>query len=1210
MSHPLQQQVAIVRRRARRLVVLYGLSWVAAVLLTALLVLGLADYLIRFQDPGIRMIASGLVVAAFGYAAYRCLLTPLKRRLRDLDVAQRIERRYPQLRERLSSAIAFLQQSEHDPAAGSAAMRRAVIDEAAAQVGPLDLNAVIDRRPTRRALAVACGVGLLAALLLLVDGQSVRLALARLALPLGSTHWPKQNDLSFTDPPTRLALGKPFEVQLIDRNQKLPEEVRIHYRFAEGPDVWTEEVEKMKFSDGAMVAHREGVVRPFEYRAEGGDDDSMPWIQLDVIEPPAVEAFEVTLYPPTYTGWGPTKSDKRVRALQGTRVGVRGSSTKPLASAHVELESGQTIEAAVDREGFAFATPPERFTIDESGAYWFGLTDREGLEGGLHERWEILAVPDAPPSVSLEQPAANSFVTTDAVVPLRILVKDDLAIKDLTLVYSRSDRSAQGEFNLRLYQGPPQAPRNPQGSLTSSQTIGESRVVEHAWNLAEMQLAPGVQLTVAARASDYLPQIGETAAPRRLTIITPAQLEDRLAERQAFILSELERALKMQRDVRSQTSSLQIQLDEVGRLLERDLDDLQAAELNQRQVARTLADPDDGIPQQIESLLAEMENNRVDSPEIERRMRDFQKEIAQLDRDTLPAVQRELTSSLKTGQAELGNPPEESAVAPSLAEAGKAQDQVAASLERLLGDLSQWADYRSSAREVRQIRQEQEELQGRTRQLGQETLTKGAGELTSQQRADLQKLAREQSELARRFDKALQEMEAMQGRLAEKDPMAAAALEDALHEARQKAISGQMRQSGRNVAENRMGQAAREQQEIDQELGEMLDILSNRREHQLNRLVEKLRESEAELQQLREQQRGLQKKMEQAAQNPDPQQREQELQRLRREQQQVEEEAERMARQLQRLTAERASRNAQRGAESLRKSRAASEAGDREAAAEQQQQARQDLDEAQEALADVRRQAERDLAREQLVRFEDALRGIKDQQARALAETVRLEQLRQTAGELTRAQSMSLNDLARQQERLAAETAAFGEKVKGIEVFRLALESAARRMREASELLLRQETADPTQRYQQAALKRIEQLLQALADDGDGDQQQEGDPQAGEQGEEGGGEKQGQKSRDIAELKLLKLMQEDLQRRTEQIRQAAAQRGALTPENVRELAQLSDEQGQLADMVSDLLQPDEADEENPAALPDLEQQLEGELPPFDLSPAPVRAERS
>ena len=71
--------------------------------------------------------------------------------------------------------------------------------------------------------------------------------------------------------------------------------------------------------------------------------------------------------------------------------------------------------------------------VDKSGQYWFELEDTDGVVGGQESRWEIHAVTDAPPSVTIERPGASAFVTPEAVVRLRAIAKDDLGVRSVTL---------------------------------------------------------------------------------------------------------------------------------------------------------------------------------------------------------------------------------------------------------------------------------------------------------------------------------------------------------------------------------------------------------------------------------------------------------------------------------------------------------------------------------------------------------------------------------------------------------------------------------------------------------------------------------------------------------------------------------------------------------------------------------------------------------
>ncbi len=426
MPHEIETRIALVRRRARRLLLLYALSWVVAAVVAATLALALADYWIRFRDPGIRVLSLLALLGVLVWAIFRYLRPVLARRLDDVTIAQKIERHFPSLRDRLSSSVEFLKTSPADHQAGSVALRQLVIAETAQAVKELDLTTVLERRPTGRAMASAAAVIALALAAVFLDPNSARLALARLANPLGQTAWPRQHDLVFRNAPDRVASGQTFEVELIDsQGRPLPDAVRIHYRYETGPDT-IEEVESMHLLGGVMVARKENVVRPFEYRAEGGDDDTMAWTRLEVVEAPHIESLKATLYPPAYTGWPVEPTENNLHALRGTRVAFSGVATRPLRSATLKQDSGPSLACTVSADGSRFELPAdaaEPLVIDKSGQYWFELEDTDGVVGGQESRWEIHAVADAPPSVTIERPGATALVTPAAVVPCGQLPK-------------------------------------------------------------------------------------------------------------------------------------------------------------------------------------------------------------------------------------------------------------------------------------------------------------------------------------------------------------------------------------------------------------------------------------------------------------------------------------------------------------------------------------------------------------------------------------------------------------------------------------------------------------------------------------------------------------------------------------------------------------------------------------------------------------------
>lgn len=1190
--HQLERQVAAARRSIRRLLVLYGLGRLLSVVIATIAVLALADYLLRIDDRGVRWICSLALLAATVWAALRYLVPALRQPLRDVVVAGRIERHFSGVGDHLSSTIEFLHQREDDPLAGSAELRRAAVAQADAEIAPLDWRSAIDRRPARRAVAAACVVGLIGGALVMASPTDARLALIRLANPLSNAAWPPTNDLAFTHEIDRVAFGQPFEVELKDRTGRLPEVVKIHYRSETDDGSTKVETETMQRIGDLMVARKERVARPFDYRAEGGDDHKMAWIHVDVVQPPRIDSLAVTLHPPAYTGWPAQPGERRIVALRGTTVEMTGRSNKPLASATLHPPSGADIPAQVSTDGLNFAIPLEPagghaangsqpLVIDRSGPYWFDLRDREGLAGGESDSWDIQAIVDQAPSVSFSQPAGNLLVTPAATIAVKVGAKDDLALHTVMLIYTRSDRTDLGEIAMPpLFAGPDHMPVAT-ATMLNGATQGDSRTFDFAWQLGPLGLKPGTNLLLTAVATDYASQ-KTASSPRRISIVTPEEFEDHLAARESVILSELARLLKLEQSSRQETASLETQIASVGRLAKADLDQLRAEELNQRQVRRGLVGPAEGVRSSVVALLQELTGNHIDSPALQRRMQGIADGLARLDQNELPSAEQSLTAALKAAEdapASAALPP---AARQSLADAGRQQDSISAALEALLGDLAEWNSFRGLARQLAQIRRDQADLEKSTKEIGATTLTNDLHDLSDQQQADLKKLGDRQADLARQFDKIMQRMEQVGGQLAKAEPQSAESLSDALDIARRQAPGGQMRDAAGNVSKNHIGEALGQEASAGAVLDEMLDILANRRDQELSRLVAKLREAEQQLSSLRKEQDGLRKRFKELAESKPGDskagaaERKAELQRLSRQQHDLQQQAEHLVRQLQRLQAQRAADAMAQAGNAMDRAGQSAEKGDLSEADNNAAAAQKDLDDAQRQLAETRRQAEADLAHQQLARLEDALKGLVDIQTRNVADTVRLDKLRNADGELTRGQAQSVLDLGHQQQSLATDTDQLAAKLLGAETFHFQLQAAAHDMTRTATRLLDRDTGAATQRLEQDVLQRLQELIDAMKQEPPPANQQANS----KNGPNGGGEKSDKNVRSLPEVRLIRLMQDDLNRRTHRLDEAVGPGRAPTDAQQQEFADLTEEQGRLAELIVKLT-GDAADEASP-----------------------------
>src|SRR5690606_34417282 len=318
MPHPLQEWIGTLRRKVRGLALLHGWAWVVAIVLAVFLAVGLADYLIRFEDRGLRVLLWALSLAAVAGAVWWFVARTMRARLTDLDLARRLERQFPQLRDRLATTLEFLSEPEDSPLAGSAELRRAVVNQVATEVQPLRGYAVLDTKPVRIAASVAAALVAVVVILALVRPELASIAALRQLNPWGDTAWPQQHHLVLRAP-ERVARGSDLTVEIADREGgPLPEQVLMHLEFDGQPPQVVE-------------VRPQNEVHPFQLPAlsqsvtlwvEGGDDRSMRRapVRIEVVDTPALAQLQIKLHPPAYTTWPSTNADRHFRALEGTRI--------------------------------------------------------------------------------------------------------------------------------------------------------------------------------------------------------------------------------------------------------------------------------------------------------------------------------------------------------------------------------------------------------------------------------------------------------------------------------------------------------------------------------------------------------------------------------------------------------------------------------------------------------------------------------------------------------------------------------------------------------------------------------------------------------------------------------------------------------------------------------------------------------------------------
>jgi hypothetical protein len=184
---------------------------------------------------------------------------------------------------------------------------------------------------------------------------------------------------------------------------------------------------------------------------------------------------------------------------------------------------------------------------------------------------------------------------------------------------------------------------------------------------------------------------------------------------------------------------------------------------------------------------------------------------------------------------------------------------------------------------------------------------------------------------------------------------------------------------------------------------------------------------------------------------------------------------------------------------------------------------------------------------------------------------------RQNNGKLTIAQRTGVRGLGQVQSGLKEETAGLIEQLEGAPVFSLTLRKAVESMESAAARLQSLKTNEETQKATRAAAHRFKQLMESLKADG------AKNGGAGQGGGGGGGDGRGGGDDGIpatAQLKMLKTLQQEINERTESFDELRRRNQKLSPEQTKDVEQLANDQGVLADLVRDLTRPKRDDAED------------------------------
>lgn len=1241
MSNSIRAQFEQLHHRIHQLIWLNGLCWGLFVFLSTTLIIIGFDWVFHITDPVIRLIlalvSGGLVV----WALWKYLVIPLRTPLSDFDLALKIERQYPALKDQFSSSVQFDNQRT-TPFSGSPQLQQAVIDDAYRQASQINFLELIDTKPIRKIMIGAAAICLFAASISILHPGQMILGMHRLILPFSAPDWPQTVELRILDEnlvpietgpknPYQIVEGQSFRFFVENRKGTPPEDLKIEYRINQGRQtqgtLYSEPLRIVSVPDqttkdrdlgtGSLVVNN----KTLKLRVSGGDDHSMPWLTIESVPPTTLKLEEVTLTSPTYLKKPIEKLPVGIgnfTAFLGTRVDIKASSNKLLKSAVLRVKNEEPVSLQLAPDGKHFSA---QFIVKDPGtySYWFELENAQGFRPPNPERFEITGITDSIPEVYLEEPNTDLQVTPTAEIPLKVLIRDDLKVSSALIRYQKSSKDEILSRALRTDRENQSfsLPFNPQDS-------SEQLILRSVWNLSNLSVTEGDRIIFRAEARDYFQPFQEsnskkeavesrigTSVSRVLTIVSPQYKANELVNRHARLLEEVTRILKDQRLLHTEIKDVQHQLKRVGKARTEEIDTIKQVEMDQKRVASQLSSPRTGLEQRSKELMNELEWNHVDDPTMAQRLSELNTELSQLNQDVLPQIQKQITqarkilqsndnltsSSKKSSNSSHPHSSKKNSSKPdteknqqdvkpkktntrtsknseplaALNNAENGQQEVINRLDSVLKSLSQWQKTRDLVSELEEHINQQTEIQNQTEMLSKKTITKPFANLKLQEQADLEKLAARQEQQAENFKEFQNLVDALNSQSEALTQQEQLRNRDAIDFLRKKHLPEEMKQIAEELQKNQVGQAIQKQQNIQQSMKNLKDIFENQTSNTTDQLLKQLKQSEQELSLLKQQQQDILKKLQNVTNSENRSELNEQLQKLVKQEENLLQKLKQFEQQLKRLSLHQPAQSVQRARNRLSKINDALQQGNTQQAQKEIQESLDDLEQAQRELAAQRKDAEESLAFEELEKLNSKIKGLIERQEAVIQETNRLEQLRLTRGRWSRGQLKSLKQLFQVEQDLQLATRELALKLEAAPVFALAFEKVADQLETAVKRLDQRITDNETLAAEKMAKEKLSELLRILTETQALEQKQpdsnlDSDPESPKTIIS-----QTDQVSLVAQLKLLKLLQENILQRTRSFNNSLDQNKKLTSQQIQQRNELSKEQSDLAELSSELL---------------------------------------
>jgi hypothetical protein len=569
------------------------------------------------------------------------VIRPLLYRPTLVNLALRVEERFPLLSDRLISALQLQKQFVSNPEGYSLEMIDAVVYQAEKLSADLDFKSMVDKRNLRKLGRVTGTLTVVLLTFALIFPGNFKLALYAFSNPLTELEEPAK--FLFEISPGSKEVVKYSDVEIGIRltpapeyqNLELPRRGKLFYKFenSDWESVVLKKIDKTKLSiveqkDYDFAYTFKEVKRNFEFYAWAeGEKSEVNFIK--VVDKPRVTDLKVTLNFPNYTGLKAqvlNENDGNIKALLGTKAKMYIKSNKVLENAQIVFSDGTFRAVRVDNK-----TASGEIRVSKELTYHVEVRDENGNTNPDPIEYQISSVPDEYPQVDIVYPGEDRDLDESMRMSLRVAVKDDYGVSSLKIKYrinSGGRESQEAAFVVPI------------------QKNSSDFVSEYDWSVAKYPIMPGDYVIYKAEVWDNDAVTGPKKTESRSYNLRLPTLDEIIAEveqEQSGQISKLEEVFfgteELKRKLENLASNLETQK---GQSWEKSKE-FEAALQQQEEIFKAVED----VKNQLEQTLDKMVRNELVRQEVAQKMQEIKKLMDQISTPEMEELIKKIQEALK-----------------------------------------------------------------------------------------------------------------------------------------------------------------------------------------------------------------------------------------------------------------------------------------------------------------------------------------------------------------------------------------------------------------------------------------------------------------------------------------------------------------------------------------------------------------------------------